>query len=85
MKIELELTEIQEAAVSRLNQQSNPDGKTELADFVPSLLAGYLDDLVAKCRTADLGVATEKLQAVADKLTAEDLAALSALADKHSK
>lgn len=85
MKLTLELTDVQEKALTRSNESANPDADTRpsLEAFVTDAVAGKLDEHVTAWRGRDLYEAKATLDKHMDKLTAEDLDAVRAIAAKY--
>ena len=86
MKITIELTLEQEAAVSKTVTADNRDRGTErtIEELLTSDFSAVLNSHVALWKSRGLADVTESLRARADKLTDEDIADLKAVADKHA-
>lgn len=83
MKINLDTTPEQDAALSALNKQSNGGNPVPEDEFALSAVADYLNSLVVSIKQIDIGSQVKVLQDNADKLSDEDAATLKAIAAKY--
>ena len=79
MQITINTTADQDAAISRLNLQSNAGAEKPPADdvFALSLVTDYLDGLIAKLKADDLTALKQAIDANADSLTTDAIAQLA--------
>lgn len=79
MKITIETTEEQDAALTR----DNNSGK-DLDVFTQELIAGFLDRRVSEWKRYDSDVRKAKMQSALDKMSDDDLDVVLAVAGKYA-
>lgn len=84
MKLTIDLSPEQEAALARSNAESNPKNPPSVEEFAASLLDGYINGIVAVQKQSDLSAVKTKLDAAVSKLSTQDLAQVAAVAEKYA-
>lgn len=83
MKITLDTTTEQDAALAYLNKQSNSENQPPLNEFAVSYFLDQLSSVSQSKRKAEVDGVNIKLQQVIFHLTDEDIAAVVAIAGKY--
>lgn len=83
MKLNLDTTSEQDAALSALNKQSNSGNLVPEDEFALSVITDHLQSLIVSIKQIDIGSQVKVLQDNADKLSDADAATLKAIAAKY--